>query len=116
MDGVGYSLLRTQAIVVPRSLSEELILHIRRRILMDMRPVCNAMVGGVHASHKAHARRRTNRCRIGVGELHSLLCQSLHVWSVITPVEFGLLRAEWQRSILPPHIIDKEQDDIRSLL
>src|SRR5688500_9916809 len=106
----------TNSIVIPWSWTKKIVLHICRRIAMNMCPVRDAVMRGVHARHHTHAGRCANRCCVSVCKFHSVSCETLHIRGMIPTIELRLLGPKWKGSVLPSHVIYEEYDNIRTLL
>ena len=109
--GVVDALGLADAVVVPVGWHETVVLFIGRRPLFE-RPVGHPMAHGIGPRHHAAPARRADGARIGLREEHALCRQPLHIGRLIPSVQFGRLRPERHRRVLPAHVVHHEEDDV----
>ena len=122
-DALGLRARGLEAVGRPTRRVEPLPVRAETALLVHaQRPVGHAVAGGVHAAHQRATRGRAHRAGVGVGEEHPFLGQTLHVGRApgVAPVQarahrFAVLVIERQRRVLPPHVVDHEEDDVRAL-
>ena len=114
-EGVGRTLDLTETVVVPVGRSEQVVLTIGHLVLTES-PVRHTMSGGVTSRKQRTPAWRADGAGVGPGEAHTLPRQPFHVRCLVGVVQWRRLRPERHRRVLPPHVINHEQDDIRPLL
>ena len=99
------------AVAVPLGEGETVIRRVGRHALAQ-RPVGHAVARGIAPRHEAAARGRAETAGVCLREHNTLPRQTLHVGRLVTVIVEGALAPEGQRGILPPHVVDHEQDDV----
>ena len=85
------------------------------RLVALERPVGDAVPRGVAPREQAAARRRTDARGVGLGEEGAHRGQTLHRGGLEEAVVGGLFAPEGDRGVLPPHVVDHEEDDVGAL-
>ena len=122
-DALGLGARRLKAVGRPTGRVESLAMRTETALLVHaQRPVRHTVPGGVHPAHQRAPRGGTHRAGVGIGEEHPLLGQPLHVGRArgVTLVQtrahrLAILIIEGHRRVLPPHVVDHEEDDVRTL-
>ena len=91
----------------------DLGMRIVSRTVAVQRPVRHPVAGGIASRKEAATAGRTDSRCIGLGEHHTLSSQTLHVRSVVATVEVGGSVPKGDGSVLPSHIVDKKEQNVR---
>src|SRR3546814_1051384 len=87
MYGMWYTFDRTQSIVVPFCRVEKAVRTIRWAITKGVGPISHTVMRSVHAGNKTNPRRSAYRRRVRIGKFHPFAGKTLHIRSVIAPVQ-----------------------------
>ena len=114
MKGPLDALGRAQPVHIPLGEGKRRMLAIIGRVFVK-RPIGNPVTCRIEPSHQTDACRRTHATSIGLGKLHALVCQTLHVGRSIALIECHRLGVERHRGVLPAHVVDQEEDNVWTL-
>ena len=105
--GIGW----LDAIVVPGGEQERRRGFVGGLVVVEC-PVGDAMPCGIHAGEEGTARGGGDGTGIGIGEPDAELRHAFHVGRSIALVEGRGLLPEGYGGLLPPHVVDEEEDDV----